>query len=35
MDSEAEVLGYGISLIILNIGMYVGVPIFAIMRLRK
>jgi len=35
MDSEIEVLGYGISLIILNVGMYVGVPIFAIMRLRK
>ena len=35
MDSEIEVLGYGISLILLNVGMYVGVPIFAIMRLRK
>jgi hypothetical protein len=27
MDSEAEVLGYGISLILLNIGMYIVVPI--------
>ena len=27
MDSEAEVLGYGISLIILNVGMYVVTPI--------
>jgi len=27
MDSEAEVLGYGISLILLNVGMYVAVPI--------
>jgi len=35
MDSEIEVLGYGISLIVFNVGMYVGVPIFAIMRLRK
>ena len=35
MDSEIEVLGYGISLIILNVGMYVGIPILAIMRLRK
>jgi hypothetical protein len=35
MDSEAKVLGYGISLILLNVGMYVGIPIFAILRLRK
>jgi len=27
MDSEVEVLGYGISLILLNIGMYVVAPI--------
>ncbi len=25
MDSEDKVLGYGISLILLNIGMYVGI----------
>jgi len=35
MDSEVEVLGYGISLIILNAMMYVGIPILAIMRIRK
>jgi hypothetical protein len=35
MDSEIEVLGYGISLIVLNVTMYVGIPIFAIMRIRK
>ncbi len=35
MDSEAEVLGYGISLIILNLGMYVGIPAFAIISIRK
>ena len=35
MDSEVEVLGYGISLIILNLMMYVGIPIFAITRFRK
>jgi len=35
MDSEIEVLGYGISLIILNGMMYVGIPILAIMRIRK
>jgi len=27
MDSEEEVLGYGISLIILNIGMYIVSPV--------
>lgn len=35
MDSESEVLGYGISLIILNLGMYIGIPIFAIIRIKK
>ena len=35
MDSEVEVLGYGISLILLNIGMYVGIPAIMIMRIRK
>ena len=35
MDSEGEVLGYGISLIILNVMMYVGVPVLAVMRFRK
>ena len=35
MNSEDEVLGYGISLIILNGMMYVGVPVLAVMRFRK
>ncbi len=35
IDSEVEVLGYGISLIVLNIGMYVGIPAIVIMRIRK
>jgi plastocyanin len=35
IDSESEVLGYGISLIFLNVGMYVGVPTFVIIRIRK
>jgi len=35
MDSEAEVLGYGISLILLNIGMYVSIPAIVIIRIRK
>jgi len=34
-DTESEVLGIGISLIILNAMMYVGLPVFGIMRLRK
>ena len=35
MDSEQSVLGYGISLILLNVGMYIGLPIFTIIRIRK
>ena len=35
IDSEEEMLGYGISLIILNIGMYVGIPIFGILKLYQ
>ncbi len=35
MDSEVEVLGYGISLIVLNGLMYVGIPAIIIMRIRK
>jgi hypothetical protein len=35
MDSESEVLGYGISLIVLNGMMYVGIPVLAVTRFRK
>jgi hypothetical protein len=35
MYSETEVLGYGISLIILNVGMYVGVPAIVVVGIRK
>jgi len=35
MDSEVEVLGYGISLILLNVGMYVGIPAIVIIKIRK
>jgi tetratricopeptide (TPR) repeat protein/DNA-binding beta-propeller fold protein YncE len=35
MDSEVEVLGYGISLIVLNVGMYVVAPVIVIMRMIK
>ncbi len=35
MDSESSVLGYGISLIVLNGLMYVGIPIAGIVVIRK
>ena len=35
MDSEVEVLGYGISLILLNVGMYFVAPAIAFVAIRK
>lgn len=35
IDSEVSVLGYGISLILLNALMYVGLPIIGVISLRK
>ena len=35
MSSDQEVLGYGISLILLNVGMYVGMPIAVIVGIKK
>ena len=35
IDSEAKMLGYGIGIILLNIGMYFVAPAFIIMRLRR
>jgi len=35
MDSEAEVLGYGISLILLNIGMYFAAPVIVVWTIKK
>ena len=35
MDSEAEALGYGISLILLNVGMYFVAPAIIIYKIRK
>jgi len=35
MDSEESVLGYGISLIILNLGMYLGVPAIVVVGIKK
>ena len=35
VDSESAILGYGIGIILLNIGMYFGVPVFAIWWIRN
>ena len=35
MDTEAELLGYGISLILLNVSMYVGIPVGVVVGIRK
>jgi len=35
MDSEIEVVGYGISLILLNVGMYFAIPATIIYKIRK
>jgi hypothetical protein len=35
IDSEQEVLGYGISIVLLNIGMYVVIPVFGIMKIYQ
>ena len=35
IDSEQEMLGYGVSLILLNIGMYAGIPVFGILKLYQ
>ena len=35
IDSESEMLGYGISIILLNVIMYFGVPAVFIMKIRK
>ncbi len=32
IDSEAEMLGYGVSIILLNLGMYIGAPAFAVLK---
>ena len=33
IDSEEEMLGFGVSLILLNIGMYVGIPVVGVLKL--
>jgi len=35
IDSESEMLGYGISVILLNVGMYFVIPAVFIMKIRK
>jgi len=35
MDSERSVLGYGISLIVLNLAMYVGIPAVVVIGIRR
>ena len=35
MDTENSVLGYGISLIVLNLAMYVGIPASVIIGIKK
>ena len=35
IDSEEEMLGYGISILLLNVGMYIGIPVFGILRLYQ
>jgi hypothetical protein len=35
IDSEAEMLGYGISIILLNIGMYFVAPALIILKLKN
>ncbi len=35
MDSEESVLGYGIGIIMMNVGMYFVAPAFLIVRIRK
>jgi len=34
-ETESEVLGMGLSVIVLNIGMYLGVPAIMIVGIRK
>lgn len=35
IDTEQEMLGYGISIVLLNLGMYVGIPVVGIMKLHQ
>jgi hypothetical protein len=35
IDSESEMLGYGIGVILLNVGIYFGIPALVIIKVRK
>ena len=35
IDSEQEMLGYGISIVLLNVGMYFGIPLFGILKVHQ
>lgn len=35
IDSEQEMLGYGVGIILMNIGMYIGIPIFGILKIHQ
>lgn len=35
INSEQDMIGYGLSIIIINIGMYFGLPIFGILKLYQ
>ena len=35
IDSETEMLGYGIGIILLNIGMYFVVPVMVLMKIKN
>lgn len=35
MDSELEVVGYGVSMILLNLGLYIGAPALALFQISK
>jgi len=35
IDSEVEMLGYGIPIVLLNLGMYIGIPVFGILKLYQ
>ena len=35
IDSEHEMIGYGVSVILLNVAMYIGIPMFGILKLQQ
>jgi len=35
IDSEQEMVGYGVGIILMNIGMYIGIPVFGIIKIYQ